>query len=610
VTRSRYRHASAMAVCAFLAVAFFTAPGPASAAGAGTRPEAASESSLTAPELAALWKTLTTDLGPTTAASQHLLLGNRDPNGDSCVGPELGGTIIAHRDGGVGTHLAAIYVESIAERNSPMADFAWHQTRIKPVFAGLLTANRAVLAKVVRLATQSEELARALRRLAAWPQGLAASRVKPPHHWLGHCAGRLDGAMAQHDLAACKTWANELASATFALADLHRWINILVENQLTAIAFQARCKALFEECEEPYGNRYDATRHTSFFPGGRLTMNGLHNFEEVEHQAEWLFRVPSEYLELTGDGASRVKREAVSGAPAAVWLPPHLRGTFARLRDILSPANQEVWDRAAHSPFHRSYLANMLHRAWRVGAIERVAVVLKRFDDAAPRAGLNTLMDVLFYRGGDLGAGTVWDDRFDPHLMSAAGTLGGTDEQVLLGAQHFTRAVFGGWEHYGKAQTLREALVKKQFDCLRATDMVGTLYRNAGRAGYYSVRWCAGLAGHTVSAAEITTSGGSAIVIVDGLEGPETSTELWPYAYARGHAWPTGYTRLKADIYAVELYARGIDDYVWAEGFIVRGTNAGMLLRAFLPYLPNRAKPQTCYAHSGSHHARARTVEN
>lgn len=608
MTRSRYRRASTMGVCAFIAVAFFTVPGPASAAGAGTRPEAASESPLTGAELAALWKTVATDFGPTVTASQRLLLGKRDPNGDSCVGPELGGTIIAFQDGGVGTHLAAIHLKSIAQRNSPKADFAWHQTRLKPVFEALLATNRVVLEKAVRLATQSEELARALDRLTAWPQGLAACHVNPLPHWLGHCAGRLDGALAQHDLAACKTWANELASATFALADLHRWINILVENQLTALAFQARCKALFEECQEPYGNTYDPKGDMSFFPAGRLTLNGLHNFGEVEHQAEWLFRMPSQYLELTGGDAAGAKGEIVSDT-AAVWMPPHLRGTFARLRDILTPANQEVWDRAARSPFHRSYLANMLHRAWRVGAIERVAVVLKRFNDAAPHATLNPLMDVLFYRGGDLGAGTVWDDRFDPHLMSAAGTLGGTDEQVLLGAQHFTRAVFGGWEHYGKAKTLREALVEKRLDCLRASDMVGTLYRNAGRAGYYSIRWCAGLAGHTVSAAEVARSGGSAIVIVDGLERPETSTELWPHAYAHGHAWPTGYTGFKANIYAVELYARGLDNYVWAEGFIARGPNAGMLLRAFLPYLPNRTKPQTCYALKDSPHAQTHLVE-
>lgn len=609
MTRSRYRRASAMGVCAFIAVAFFTAPGPAPAAGAGTSPEAASESPLTGPEVAALWKTVATDFGPTVTASQRLLLGNRDPNGDSCVGPELGGIIIAFRNGGVGTNLAAIHLDAIGERTSPKTDFTWHQTRLKPVFEDLLAANRALLAEAVRLATQSEELARALDRLTAWPQGLEASRVQSPHHWLGHCAGRLDGAMAQHDLASCKTWANELASATFALADLHRWMNILVENQLTAIAFQARCKALFEECEESYGNRYDATRDTSFFPGGRLTLNGLHNFGEVEHQAEWLFRAPSKYLELTDDDASQDKPVVVLRATAAVWLPPHLRGTFARLRGILSPANREVWDQAARTPFHRSYLANMLHRAWRVGAIERVAVVLKRFDDAAPQATLNALMDVLFYRGGDMGAGNVWDDRFDPHLMSAAGTLGGTDEQVLLGAQYFTRAVFGGWEHYGRSKTLREALVAKRLDCLRASDMVGTLYRNAGRAGYYSIRWCAGVAGHTVSAAEVPKSGGSAIVIVDGLDRPNTSTELWPYAYARGHAWPTGYTGLKANIYAVELYARGLDNYVWAEGFIARGPNAGMLLRAFLPYLPNRTKAQTYYALKGSPHAQTHLVE-
>jgi len=37
-----------------------------------------------------------------------------------------------------------------------------------------------------------------------------------------------------------------------------------------------------------------------------------------------------------------------------------------------------------------------------------------------------------------------------------------------------------------------------------------------------------------------------------------------------------------------ELYVRGLDNYVWAEGYIIRGPNAGTLVTACVPYLPNR----------------------
>jgi len=606
VTLMRHPCTRAVGVCVAIAVVFFTAAGATTSAATPVDAQAASESAPGARDVPALWKAVATGLHPLAVESRRFLLGSRDPNGTSCVGPELGNTIVGHRQGGVGTRVGAVYIDSISSRTSPMADFTWHQKTIKPAFDAMLATNRPILSKAVRLASDAEQFARAMDGLTAWPDDLAALGVASHDHWLAYCASRLDGAIGQRDLAACQRWADELAAATFALADLHRWVDLLAQNQLSALAFQAKCRTLFEGCEKPYGDGYDATRHPSDFPAGRLTMNGLHNFLEVEHQAEWLFRVPGEYLRFNAAGASEVKRDALSDAPAAVWMPPNLRRVFADVRSVLSPANQQVWDEAAHRPFHRSYLVNMLYRASRVGTVDALAVVLRRFCRATPQATPAALMDVIFYRGGDLGAGALWDDRFQTYLLAAADALGGSDEQVLLGAQHFTRAVFGGWDNYGKTSTLREALIEKRFDCLRATDMVGSLYRNAGRAGYYSIRWCAGLVGHTVAAAEVPRSGGPAIVIVDGLDRPETAPELWPYAYLRGHAWPAGYTGTTAQLYAVELYARGLDDYVWAEGYIVRGPNAGTLARAPLPYLPNRERSETRHVRAGSEPRRLR----
>ena len=586
---------TAGAVCAVAGILLLgTAPVVRAQASGSVVPAAPpAEQAVTPAQVPALWRDLAADLGPTAAACQRLLLGDRDPNGTSCVNPESGTELLARPTGGVGTSLVAVCLAGLPERSSPTADFVWHQTKFKTALETLRAKNQVLLPKALRLASQSEQLARALGGLTAWPQGFAASGTNPGRDWVGYCAGAFDAAVAQQDLAACKAWADELAAAAFALADLHRWVDFLLENHLTAIAFQDRCKALFEACDTPYADKYDATLHPTFFPAGRLTLNGPHNLMEVEHQAEWLFRAPDAYLESATDGAVRVKRAAVAAGPAAVWMPPTLRETFARLREVLSSANQAVWDRAAHSPFHRTYLVNMLYRASRVGVVDELAVVLKRFDHVRPQSDPAALMDVLFYRGGDLGAGILWGDRFHPHLMSAAGALGGSDEQVLLGAQHFTRAVFDGWEHYAKTPTLHEALLQKRLDCIRATDMVGSLYRNAGRAGYYTVRWSAGMTGYTAAAAEVPRSGGPAIVVVDGLESPQTTAELWPHAYTRGPTWPTGYTGIKATVHSAELFTRGLDDYVWVEGYVLRGPHAGTLLRASVPYVPNRPPPGT-----------------
>jgi len=40
--------------------------------------------------------------------------------------------------------------------------------------------------------------------------------------------------------------------------------------------------------------------------------------------------------------------------------------------------------------------------------------------------------------------------------------------------------------------------------------------------------------------------------------------------------------------YCTELYMRGIDNYLWAEGYIIRGPNAGTRVSASIPYSTHR----------------------
>lgn len=541
--------------------------------------------------VAALWRAINIDLAPTLTASRRLLLGTRDPNGPSCISP--GTTPALHSpSGGPGTQKTDLWWHSPAKRRSPLADFTWHQTTLRASVEELNTRNRKVLPDVLRLADQAGQLAGALRDPAA-TQNLSAKVSIPARDWPTFCAAEIERAGTRADLASVRLWADELAAATFALADLHRWIDCLLENELAVLDFQARCRGLFESCDPLYGSTYLPHRDIGRFPAGRALYAAIDNYLEVEHQAEWLFRVPGDYLTRRLDGSFTAKRDGVPDVPAAVWLPPDLRDAFVRVRAYLSAENQQMWDQAAASPFDRSYLANVLFRVSRAGVLDQLTVVMKRFNTAHPRADRHALMDVIFYRGGDPSGGNEWGDRFAARLMEASGGMGGTDEQVLLRSQHFTRATLGTWENYRRAGTLREVFSHGTLDCINAADMIGSLFRNAGHAGYYNIRWCAGLAGHTVAAAEIAKQGTTAVVIVDGLQPPQTSAESWPYAYTRGAAWPQGYTGSRADVYALELYTRGLDTYVWVEGYIARGPNAGILIRASVPYLPNRLQPST-----------------
>src|SRR3712207_6852879 len=52
--------------------------------------------------------------------------------------------------------------------------------------------------------------------------------------------------------------------------------------------------------------------------------------------------------------------------------------------------------------------------------------------------------------------------------------------------------------------------------------------------------------------------------------------------------WSSGVCSSDLNPYCYELYVRGLDSYVWSEGYIARGPRAGTLTTAAVPYLPGR----------------------
>ena len=583
-------HANKPAAAAAAPAARADAPPAAAAAAPATRADAPPAAAAAAPApdtLGPLWQDTAALVEPVQTASRSLLIGARDPNGESCVEDGESRGVTVHKDGGLGTGTAYLLASTLKDRSSPQAEYQWHQSVLKPLLTRVRAANHPMYARALRLADQADRLADGLDAVTAWPATLTEVGLAPPKTYLAFCAYRLDRAIARRDLPAARVWAREFHAAAFTLADLHRWIDFLLRNHLESLDFQAQCSELYLAADTKYetANRIMHAGIISY-PGGQLGLSTLYNYLEAERQASGLFGLPV-HLRPTAEGAvPDVPGHTLPAVPAAVMMPTTLRPVFLRLREGLSPASRVLWDEAALAPFDRSYLANMLFRLSRAEVLEAVETVLARFDQANPHPTRAALMDVLFYRAGAPYGGRVWADRFDPRLMDVAETLGGTNEQVLLSAQRYTRALFECWDNYKQNDTLAQALDEGRFDCIGAADMVGALYRNAGRSGFYNVRWCAGHEGHSLAGALVRrTTTRPVLAIVDGLDTPATAPDIWPDAYADGHPWPRGYPGPRPDIYAVELFAHGLDNYIWVEGYILRGPNAGSRVQANVSYL-------------------------
>lgn len=573
---------------------FFTPPVLLAQPQPSDNPATAPEPPSQAKSAAALLSQLAADVDTCMAASRPILLGSRDPKGPSCVSVIRPGDVVntvpnnpGDLDGGPGTQLATLYYFARRNCGSPTEDFNWHQNRLKTFLQNKATVNKEALALSHDLTTKAMELSREIETWTDWPAGFSAIYFTNKCDWPRYCLASLDEAIAARSLVATKRWAAEFAAAAFALEDLHRWLDFLTENQLDALAFQTQCQSLFSAADAVC-NKYDPTSTFSQFPAGELCLHGVGNYYEVEHQAERLFVVPAERInEITTNKHL---------TPASLWVLPGLRECYLKLEEVLSPENKNTLALAARSPYEHSYLANMLFRAWRGDMAEQLCNALRRFNTINPQASVPDLMGTLMYRGHSFG-GLEWADRYQPELIDAANQVAGSDSESLMTACNWTFSFYHGPAKYGSTLTLRDAIEHKKLDCVRATDMIGAIYRNAGRTRFGHVRWCAESVGHSVAAIITSDNGQWKALVADGMM-PPPQPEPWPDTYFHGHAWPHDLAGNPTP-YAVELYVRGIDNYVWAEGYIVRGPNAGTLAKTTIPYLPYYPKNVTQKVYDG-----------
>lgn len=571
------------------------------------------------------WLRATAEELPSAArASRLALLGRRNPNGPSLVTYYTVEQIIKmvvpkikHFDssGGPGSRL---YQLLNWEDNSakPLADYAWMQGTLRRELEQINAESAAASARLAGLVVTTERLAAWLGEQKSWPAGLEAPQYERFEQWPDYCLTKLAEAVEKRRLGDAQHWSQELAAAVFALADLHRWTILVADDTLAALDFQKLCRVSFVEVEDRYAparsgplteqplakedkvaglDRYSPRQCRSLFAGGAACQMAINNLVEVERQAQELFASPQAWAEAAGEKAEP--------NPAAVWLPPTVRAAFGQLRKHLSPGRQGVWDLAAARPYERSFLANHLFRLQTAGVLEQVGVALERYDQshpqnsaAAPVAGDRTrevdeLMDVLVYRAGLGLAGMAWADRFDARLMAAGGKITADDGPAALRqANKFEYGVYGGNDHFqGFVTTLAQALATHRLDCIRGTDLIGAVYRNAGRTGFMHIRWCRGTSGHSIAAVADTIAGKRTIVTQDSLFPPDQEPGRWPGDYFQS----------RPDLYAAELFGRGLDNMVFLQGYVVRGPDAGTLVTTAVPYLPDWTTPGSAKVFSG-----------
>jgi len=273
---------------------------------------------------------------------------------------------------------------------------------------------------------------------------------------------------------------------------------------------------------------------------------------------------------------------------------PALRECFLKVESGLSAKNRETFDLAARTPFEHSYLANMLYRAWTADRAAALCVVLERFDHNYPSATMNQLMDAMMYRGHAFG-GLEWGDRYLPKLMSAGNSLSDVDREAFIGARDWTIDFYRKTPAtYGLTYTLREALEEKKLDCVRSTDMIDAIYRNAGRAG--DRQRLVGAPARSAIRSPRCWMARTRCWPTGWICRPSRSAGPTPISTATPgpREWKTSRRRIpSSSIFAASTTTSGPTDTSSA------GPNAGQLARAAVPYFPDRTSKSWSRAFEG-----------
>lgn len=461
----------------------------------------------------------------------------------------------ADPQGGIGT----LYVDLTLNRSvsGPQEDFRWHQDVLRPWLEKRFEDNKRAEETLLTMRNAMKDVL----QHPADPQEAASLTAPTGKGWFPYLAGQILKAKKSGKKDQQILWSLEWGAAMDAQRDLHRWTELLLGNQLFALSLQAQTAPLFRQVDAMYREKlpYKANSHIGRFPAGEMTLYNADNYLELERRAEAVFQMPADWPKLA------------KSHPQARTLPPNLRADFARILSGLDGANQECLASAIHTPYELSFLAAALHKAAAGDRVDMLLTVLRRYATLHPEPRLQDMMEVIHDRAGGWFCGLEWGDRYQAPLMQVPDDWPSDPMDAIWRAHAWVRKQTRDTE--GFVFTLREALETGALDCIRTTDAMGALYRNSGHPGFHMIRLSRGGSGHTIAA--LRDKNGD-VHYLDGQVGNG----------APGR-WPEGFRKpLKPHpAYAVELFGRGLDSWVFLEGYLVFGPARGNHVSAPVPYL-------------------------
>lgn len=382
------------------------------------------------------------------------------------------------------------------------------------------------------LLVEGEKIERAAKALCELPADCDASLMKSfktrartgkGRDELSYCLRKLSAALAAGRVEQARVWAGETHGAVVRLVDLLRWVDLQTEWIVDLAAVFGSFK--------PYFDNSDAV--LSKVGGWRIFMFGRCPAGQSIQTICSKDVLMVEHLLVDFYTVSRADTVAMGkgGDAALLTVTPARRSACRKILAALPARARPIFRKILRTDFELSAFGSNICRYEDEGRLDDLIRSLKRHVANYPDTTVGSMMEIIHIPKGAWCATTTATDRYHPKLIEWAGKVQGKPRKAFLTAHGFAHKLYSRGGYQGSVKTLTDALKNGRMDCIRISQLIGTVYANAGYIGLHPIRVGKG----SVREKKVATSGHTLLSVkfadgevgVEGLGSPGFGT---PYA--------------------------------------------------------------------------------
>ena len=316
---------------------------------------------------------------------------------------------------------------------------------------------------------------------------------------------KLSEALTADKTVEASAWAAEVHGTAMRLHDLLRWVDLQTEWLIDL----ASVLDGFSFCIETSDRAVAAAGGWKNFMFGRLP--GASSILELSIGDALMAELLLCGFFTVSDADAPVMGKPGARCPEVI---PACRAAFVKVCDALPKNARVIFEAIPTTDYELTALNANLWRYNREKQLDGLIGSLKRYAKRRTKPSVTEMMEVIHIAQGAFGSTTSAGDRYHVEMVAWSKKLKGKPEKAVAQAHALAYGFYtqdGRTRYRGRLWSIHDAHKAGATDCIRASQMMGSAYANAGYTGLHPVRVCrgsvgqklAGTSGHTLVCAHL-----------------------------------------------------------------------------------------------------------